>query len=130
MRELRDKAYHLFLKDFRIHKNGRYVPGALPQLPFADKQFELSLVSYFLLVYQDQFSYEFHRDSILELMRVTARETRIYPVVTFEAEPSTYLAELEKDTLLDRFSFEIVPTNFEFLRNSNCYLRVQHRNGA
>lgn len=128
MRELRDKAYHLFLKDFGIHKNERYVPGALPQLPFTDKQFELSLVSYFLFVYQDQFSYEFHRDSILELMRVTAREARIYPVVTFEAEPSSYLAQLENDPLLDQFSFEIVPTNFEFLRNSNCYLRIQQRN--
>ena len=31
-------------------------------------------MSYFLFAYQDRLSYEFHRDSILEIMRVTRGE--------------------------------------------------------
>jgi hypothetical protein len=38
---------------------------------FYDGEFDLTLVSYLLFAYQDRFDYEFHRDSILEIMRVT-----------------------------------------------------------
>jgi hypothetical protein len=47
------------------------VAGELPRLPFADGEFDLTLVSYLLFGYQDRFDYEFHRESILEIMRVT-----------------------------------------------------------
>lgn len=125
MRDLREEAYRRFLRDFGSHP-AHYVAGALPRLSFADGKFDLSLVSYFLFVYQDHFSYEFHRDSILDLMRVTRGEARIYPTVTFEAEPSSYIAELQKDSLLAHLKFETVATDFEFLRNSNSYLRITH----
>jgi hypothetical protein len=46
-------------------------------LPFADSEFDPTLVSYLLFAYQDRFDYEFHRDSILEIMRVTRGEARI-----------------------------------------------------
>jgi hypothetical protein len=70
MRELRKLASSRFLLDYQAHPE-RYVSGTLPRLPFADDSFDLTLVSYFLFAYQDQLSYEFHRDSILEIMRVT-----------------------------------------------------------
>jgi hypothetical protein len=125
MRELRARASSLFLADYQAHR-GRYVPGSLPKLPFASQFFDLTLVSYFLFAYQDKFSYDFHRDAILELMRVTrdGGETRIYPTVTFEAERSEYLARLEIDPALSGFAFEEVKTDFEFLLNSNSFLRV------
>jgi hypothetical protein len=43
----------------------------------------MTLVSYLLFAYQDRFDCAFHRDSILEIMRVTRGEARIYPTVTF-----------------------------------------------
>jgi hypothetical protein len=121
MRAFRERAYKAFLADFRANP-GHYISGALPQTPFADRQFDLTLVSYLLLVYEDQLTYEFHRDSLRELMRVTNGEIRIYPIVTFEAEKSKYLDRLK--TEFTPWRFDIVKTDFEFLQGSNFYLRV------
>jgi ubiquinone/menaquinone biosynthesis C-methylase UbiE len=123
MRELRERAYSTFVSDYKNHPE-RYVAGELPSLPFADSSFDLTLVSYFLFAYQDRLSYQFHRDSILEIMRVTRGEACIYPTVTFEAHPSEYTSMLRSDPALKQFRFTEVKTEFEFLANSNSFLRV------
>jgi|SRR5436190_1698859 len=121
LRGLRERAYKTFLRDYQEHRT-RYTKIELPHLPFADRAFHLTLASYLLFVYEDQLPYEFHRASIEEIMRVTAVEARIYPTVTFEAESSVYIPRLKED--LPQFRFEIVPTDFEFLRDSNNFLRI------
>jgi hypothetical protein len=123
MRELRKGASTKFLSDYKAHPE-RYVAGELPRLSFADGEFDLTLVSYFLFAYQDRLDYEFHRDSILEIMRVTRSEARVYPTVTFEAQPSEYIPMLRSDPALQRFAFTEIKTDFEFLVNSNFFLRV------
>jgi hypothetical protein len=127
LRGFRERAYKSFLADYRRAAPGRYVPGRLPALPFADRQFDLTLVSYFMFVYEDQFDYDFHKQSMLEIMRVTRGEARFYPVVTFEAKRSSYIERLQKDGESSHLGFELVQTNFEFLLNSNYYLRVFRR---
>jgi hypothetical protein len=123
MRAFRARAYKRFLEDFTQHRE-RYVEGELPRTPFRERQFDLTLASYLLFVYEDQFSYEFHRDSLRELMRITAGEIRMYPIVTFEAEPSKHLQRIRNEPEFKAWKFEAIPTDFEFLRGSNCYLRV------
>jgi hypothetical protein len=59
-------------------------------------------------------------------MRVTREEARIYPTVTFEGHPSEYASMLRSDPVLKRFRFTEVKTDFEFLVNSNSFLRVNH----
>ena len=125
MRELRKRASTIFLSDYKKHPE-RYVAGELPRLSFADSSFDMTLVSYFLFAYQDRLDYEFHRDSILEIMRVTRDEARIYPTVTFEAQPSEYIPMLRSDPSLQHFEFTEIKTDFEFLVNSNSFLRVRH----
>lgn len=90
-------------------------------MPFADGEFDLTLVSYLLFAYQDRFDYEFHRDSILENMRVTRGGARIYPTVTFEAQPSEYIPMLQSDAALQALEFTEIETDFEFLVASNSY---------
>jgi hypothetical protein len=124
MREFRKRAHSIFLSDFKKHP-ARYVAGELPKLPFQDASFDLTLVSYFLFAYQDRLTYEFHRDSVLEIMRVTRGEARIYPTVTFEAQASEYVPMLCSDPALQRFEITEIKTNFEFLVNSNSFLRVR-----
>ena len=124
LRTFRERAYKRFLEDYRTHGNRRYVPVELPKLPFADEQFDLTLVSYLLFVYEDQLSYDFHKESIAEIMRVTSGEARIYPIVTFEAKRSTFLDRLPED--FPSLHFEEVKTDFEFLRGSNYYLSIKH----
>ena len=127
LRGLRERAYKAFLEDYREHRGTRYVHGLLPKLPFADGQFDVTLVSYLLFVYEDQFDYEFHRQSLLEVMRVTRGEARMYPLVSFEAVRCSYIDRLKNDPALKQFGFEEVRTDFEFLINSNFYLRVVRR---
>jgi SAM-dependent methyltransferase len=123
MHTLRERASNIFFSDFKVHPE-RYVAGNLPRLPFGDGEFDLTLVSYLLFAYQDRFDYEFHRDSILEIMRVPRGEARIYPTVTFEAQPSEYIPMLQSDPALRPFAFTEIKTDFEFLVNSNSFLRV------
>jgi hypothetical protein len=127
LRQFRERAYRTFLADYRTGRGTRYVPGELPTLPFRDGQFDLSLVSYLLFVYEDQLDYEFHKRSLLEVLRVTRGEMRCYPIVTFEARRCIYINRLKEDPDLRNFRFEEVQTDFEFLVNSNYYLRVVPR---
>ena len=126
LRGFRERSYRRFLEDYRSAPKGRYVACLLPSLPFESASFDLTLVSYLLLVYEDHFSYEFHRDSVLELMRVTRGEARIYPVVTFEAQMCRYIERFQHDPLLAGLVFDEVMTDFEFLVGSNRYLRIRH----
>ena len=126
VRELRERAVTRFLSDFPTHPK-RYQVGALPELPFADREFDVTLVSYLLFAYDANFSYEFHRDAVIEVMRVTKDEARLYPTINFEGEPSEYVTRLQSDSACGKFRFEIVQTDFEFLIGSNCFLRVTHR---
>jgi len=127
LRRFRERAYRTFLADYRTGRGTRYVPGKLPALPFRDGQFDLSLISYLLFVYEDQLDYEFHKRSLLEVLRVTRGETRCYPIVTFEARRCAYLDRLKADHDLRHFKFEDVRTDFEFLLGSNFYLRILPR---
>lgn len=127
LRGYRERAYQTFLSDYRRHRGVSYVSVRLPKLPFVTHQFDLTLVSYLLFVYEDQLDYAFHRDAILEIMRVTRDEARLYPLVTFEARRSSYLDRLHADPVLRHLVFEEVQTDFEFLANSNWFLRVRHR---
>ncbi len=93
-------------------------------MPFDDDEFDLTLVSYLLFACQDRFDYEFHRDSIFEIMRVTRDEARIYPTVTFDVLPSEYIPMLQSDPALRASKFTEIETDFEFLVNSNSFLKV------
>jgi hypothetical protein len=123
MRSYRERAYQTFLTDFAEHPE-RYLAGELPKTPFANRQFNLTLVSYLIFVYEDQLSYDFHKETLRELLRITSDEIRVYPIVTFEAQPSDCLRRIQKEIEFGNCNFEIVPTDFEFLRGSNCYLKI------
>ena len=127
LRRFREAAYRAFLADYRANAGKDYLPGCLPVLPFGAGTFDLTLVSYLLFVYEDQLDYQFHQRAVLEIMRVTRGEARLYPLTTFEARRSSYLDRLRADRELSHLGFEEVRTDFEFLLNSNMYLRVVRR---
>jgi len=58
-------------------------------------------------------------------MRVTRGEARIYPTVTFEAQPSDYVSILQTDRGLQHFAFTEIKNRFEFLVNSQ-FLSARH----
>jgi SAM-dependent methyltransferase len=127
LRPYRERAYKTFLADYRAHRGSRYVRGSLPELPFREGQFDLTLSSYLLFAYEDHFGYEFHKRSVIEMMRVTRGEARFYPLVNFETHRCSHLDPLKKDPDVRHLVFEEVQTDFEFLVGSNWFLRVRHQ---
>lgn len=69
---------------------GRYVAGALPNLPFADDAFDLVCSANFLFLYSDRFDRDFHLAAMRDLLRV-AREVRVFPTVGLDTERSPHL---------------------------------------
>lgn len=76
---LRRAALARFLADI-VTAPGRYVAAQLPQLPFADRAFDLAVSSHLLFTWADQLGLDWHLAALAELTRV-AREVRVYPTV-------------------------------------------------
>ncbi len=127
---IRMAAMTTFLKDYETgKKEGRYIAGELPQLPFYDKEFYLALCSHFLFLYSKQLSEEFHFTSIKELCRV-AQEVRIFPVLELNPIKSRHLenvtAKLERE--LYDVKIKIVP--YQFQKGGNEMLIIKSPNNA
>ncbi|WP_217921242.1 class I SAM-dependent methyltransferase [Miltoncostaea oceani] len=78
--ERRLGALDAFARDRRDLADPRYVPAALPDLPFADGAFRLALSGYLLFAYPDHLDPEAHEAALRELLRV-AGEVRVYPLI-------------------------------------------------
>jgi hypothetical protein len=93
-------AVDYFLADYDTGDQ-RYVAAALPSLPFPDKHFRLSLCSHLLFTYPDFLPFEWHVAAMLELIRVTSGEVRVFPLVDSVSTPYAHLDRL-RATLLER----------------------------
>lgn len=80
--------------------NERYIPVALPSLPFKDNH-DLLLSSHFLFMYSDSLGFQFHLNTIDEMLRVTKEVIRIFPTIDLEGNEYKYLNEI-KDHLVNR----------------------------
>ena len=117
-------AMNDFLRDYDRGKlDGRYVSAQLPDLPFGASSFDLALCSHFLFLYSDRLSLAFHQQAVEELCRI-AREVRIFPLLTYNAEPCAFvtpiadhLKKVGKDVVLEK-----VP--YEFRRGGNMMIRI------
>ncbi len=129
--EVRMKAMHAFLEDFDSGlTEGRYVAAGLPSLPFATGEFDLALSSHFLFLYSDQFSTEFHIQSIREMLRV-ASEARIFPLLDMAGKPSLHLPPLLAELKAHGYGVQVRKVGYEFQAGGDQLLRVYkqpHRN--
>ncbi|HWC80288.1 MAG TPA: methyltransferase domain-containing protein [Pseudonocardiaceae bacterium] len=113
--ELRTAAALRFLHDLRL-RPGRYVAGALPELPFADRSFDLVLCSHLLFSWSNVLDEKWHLAALRELVRVTRGQVRVFPLVvqgTGAAVPflGTLRAALAADGLRTRLA--LVPYRFQ-----------------
>jgi hypothetical protein len=122
--ETRLVAAERFLADLeRAGGEGRYVAGALPSLPFADRAFDLGLCSHFLFLYSEAFSREFHLAALAELTRV-AREVRVFPLLAMDGRPSPHLAMVMAELRCSGCSVAVGRVAYEVLRGGNEMLRL------
>src|SRR4029453_5858806 len=75
------------------HRIGHYLAGALPDLPFRNRTFDLALCSHFLFLYSAAFDLAFHLAAMAELLRV-ADEVRVFPLLAMDGMPSPHLEPL------------------------------------
>ncbi len=123
--EIRLAAMRAFLADYEDGlANGRYLPAALPELPFADGRFDLALCSHFLFLYSDHFDADFHLASLRELLRV-ANEARAFPLLNLDCHPSVHIQPVMAGLAADGFDAQIVTVDYEFQRGGNQMLRVR-----
>ncbi|MFQ4141131.1 class I SAM-dependent methyltransferase [Chlorogloeopsis sp. ULAP02] len=124
-KKYRKLAFQRFAQDYTIGKKaGRYIFAELPKLPFANQSFDLALSGHFLFLYSDEFNYNFHLNSILELYRVCSQEVRIYPLQGKNAKLYPFLDNLLSDLQAVGITAEIVEVNWEFQKGSNQMLRL------
>jgi len=128
MRTARRRSLDLFCADFARRKaEGRYVPALLPNLPFADKQFDLVLSGHFLFIYDDRFDYPFHLAAVRELARVSADEVRLFPPAGMNRKPYPQLEQLRRELKQDGIESEVIRSNFEFVQGWNRILVLHAR---
>jgi hypothetical protein len=123
--KIRMRAMRLFLDDYPEGKvHGRYIAGELPCLPFPSGSFALVLCSHFLFTYSEQFTTEFHVQSVIEMARV-AQEVRIFPLLTaFDGQLSSHLPVVMEHLREQGCSVEVCPVAYEFQKGGNKMLRV------
>lgn len=127
LKEHRMMVLRRFLADYgRGTAEGRYVAGELPRLTMRDGQFELALCSHFLFLYSDHFTYDFHRDAILDMLRV-AHEVRIFPLLTLMLKSSPYVKPLMKELTSHGFHLSVERVNYELQKGGNEMLRIRTR---
>ena len=125
LRENRTRALRAFAADFENgRRECRYVTGELPRLPFENGRFDLALCSHLLFLYSAHFSYAFHWESTLEMLRV-AREVRIFPLLTLDREPSPHLAPLVDGLRSLRCEVSVEAVDYELQRGGKQMLRIR-----
>ena len=123
----REEALNDFLKDY---SKERYSKQTLPNSTFKDKEFDLLLSAHFLFTYDDRFSYEFHKKSVFEMLRVS-KEVRIFPLVDMnnsnlgkQRNFSPYLYRLLEELEDYGYSYSIEKSNYEFQLDAGYFLKI------
>lgn len=118
----RESALREFVDDYNDRD---YIFAKLPNLPFENNSFDILLSSHLLFVYDDRLDFDFHKNSIAEMLRV-AKEVRIFPLVDFKNsrvdEEKNFSPFVYK--ILEEFQCEIIETDFEFQPRANRYLKI------
>lgn len=104
---------------------GRYVPAILPQLPFLDNEFELTLSGHLLFMYAARLDYDFHVQTIQELMRVTQKEIRIFPLVDLSSRRYEYLDKILEFIHAQGWTTEEIKVPYEFQKDANTMLKIK-----
>ncbi len=121
---IRMKSMEAFLRDFERGKTeGRYRPHELPELPFADGEFDLALCSHLLFTYSGQLSADFHAQAVLEMCRV-AREVRVFPLLDHGGQPSPHVEPVCQLIEEHGGRFVVKSVDYRFQRGGNQMLKV------
>ncbi|VFJ14420.1 conserved protein of unknown function [Candidatus Nitrosocosmicus franklandus] len=137
--EARNTAFEKFISDYKVDRlvtrkdkdeitKYKYIHAILPKLPFENEKFDLALSSNLLFYYHNMLDYQFHFNSILELLRVTSKEVRIFPCQKPDATFPDYFNKLLDNVgtrMNNKISFQIEKVSYEFRRGINKMLKIR-----
>jgi len=122
---IRMSAMNAFLLDFEAGKReGRYIAGKLPSLPFGKEQFDIALSSHFLFLYSAHMSAEFHLQALEEMLRV-AQEARVFPLLTLDGKLSPHLHFVTEHLVKQGFCVTVKRVPYEFQQGGNEMLHIE-----
>ncbi|QGH36692.1 SAM-dependent methyltransferase [Gracilibacillus salitolerans] len=124
LRKDRLSALHDCTKDMKI-ANEKYIAANLPSLPFEDAEFDILLSAHFLFMYADRLDYQFHIETLKELLRVTKEEIRIFPIVDLTGKRYNHLDKTIQYLIEKGCIVEEVKVPYEFQTNANSMLRIK-----
>lgn len=101
----------------------RYV--SLPELPYEDNEFDILLSAHFLFMYSDRLDYQYHIQTINEMLRVTREEIRIFPLINLEGKRYEYLNDVIKYLNELGYITEEIKVDYEFQTNANTMLSIK-----
>ena len=121
-----------FLTDYHVGSiKNRYVYAKLPKLPFRDKDFDIVLSGNLLFYYHDVLNYEFHLKTILEFIRVSSKEVKIFPVVTPNGKLPLFFDRLIRDLrrlTTTSLNYEITDVKYHFRKGVNKMILLNNFN--
>lgn len=126
LRRHREQALRDCVQDMREFPD-RYVAAVLPELPFANEQFHLVLSAHFLFMYSDRLDYDFHVQTIRELLRVASEEVRIFPLTDLTGSRYAHLDRLTQELEAEGFRVTEIKVPYEFMKNGNSLLSIRKR---
>lgn len=123
LKKHRIKSCQDFYQDYKSGKGKRYLKGDLTNLPFDDNSFDLLLCAHLLFIYDHRLSEEFHHKAVEEMMRVTRKELRLYPLVKHKGLKST-MVEKVTNSLSDNYKSKLVKVDYQFRKGGNQMLVI------
>jgi len=120
----RKATYKAFINHYRNERGNKYIKSKLPKLPFKDDEFSLVLSSHFLFLYDDRLSYEFHEDSIQEVLRIS-KEIRIFPLIGLNGKKSLFVDKIIGNLINKVNDIEIMKVPYEFMRGGNEMIKIK-----
>ncbi len=116
-------AAQRFLADFEAQRfYGRYVGASLPRLPFFDGTFDLVLCAHLLFTYAGRFDFDWHLAACKELVRVSAGEVRLHPIVATDGRTYPGLPRLRRELKAAGIASELVRVDYEFFVGADSML--------
>lgn len=124
LKDHRVEALETCVQDMQQHQD-KYKPVELPELPYSDNEFDILLSAHFLFLYSEVFDYEFHVQSIEEMLRVTKEEVRIFPLVDMNGQRYENLDKIIYNLNKKGYTTEEVQVDYEFQSNANSLLKIK-----
>jgi len=130
-RENRDRMRRVagarFLADLAT-RPGWLLAAELPRLPFRDRSFDLVLCSHLVFTWAEVLGLAWHRAALLELIRVSGREARVFPtVMQGRGDVVPFWTELMTDLEAHGITAEVRPVPYRFQVTGDRMLVLSRR---